>query len=110
MKETALSWLGFRVLGEIRRAGLRWNCWTRLEGRLEVPSVSEKVLFPPVKSSSLSVVRIRTEFSVSNFATGGNCFLLNGPHCYPLSKEDSFSAQLAEKVFSLKSVQKAILC
>ena len=110
MKETALSWLGFKVLGEIRRAGSgwRWNCWIGLEGGLEVPTVSEKVLFPPVKSSS--VVRIRTEFSVSNFATGGNCFLLNGPHCYPLSKEDSFSAQLAEKVFSLKSVQKAIPC
>ena len=57
----------------------------------------EKDAFLPVKSCS--AVRIRVKFSVSNF--GGNCFLLNGAHCCRLSKEDSFSAQLSEKVFLL---------
>ena len=47
-----------------------------------------------------SVVRIRSECSVSNFL--GNCSLLNGPHCYWRSKEDSFSAKLPKKVFHFK--------
>ena len=90
--------MGLEGLGWVRRPGRDWKCQL----------CQKKCFFPPVKSSS--VVRIRTEFSVSNFAGGGNCFLLNGPHCCRLSKEDSFSAQLAEKVFSLKTVQKAIPC